>query len=921
VGDSTLRLSLLGTPAAHADGAPLAVDTRKATALLAYLAVEGGTHSRDSLAGLLWPDYEPERARAALRRTLSTLKAALAGRWLTVARAVVSLDREGLWLDVEEFRRLAAGDDPGGLEEAAALHRGPFLAGFGLRDSVAFDDWQSFLAGTLARELGGVLDRLAGRLGDRRDYPRAIEHARRRLALDPLHESAHRRLIELYGASGDRAAALGQYRDCVRTLHRELGVAPTEETTALYRAIREGAAGPAPEEPAPPSPGAARQHPLVGRGRQWAALLDAYAAVGPDGRLVVLDGETGIGKTRLATDFVAWAREGGAAVAAVRCIEDETGLAFGSAIELLRSALRDGDAGAVEPAAAAEAARLLPELGTPPTPSLEGPGAQARFLDGVARVLIEATAGRRPGLIVADDVHWADASSLEVLAFLARRLRDKPVLLVATWRPEETPAGHAARRILAQAAREGLGRAVELDRLDRGEVAELAAAAGAPPELAGRLFDETEGVPFFVVEYLDSRAEGGPDGSLPPGVRGLLESRIAAASEVAGQVLAAAAVLGRPFDVDLVREVSGRSDEEIVNALEELDGRGILVDAEGATHAFRHEQARRVTYELTSAGRRRVLHRRVAGALAARDRGGALAGAVGQHLRLAGREAEAAEWFRLAGVHARGLYANGEALAHFREALALGHDDPGALHEEIGDLQTLAGDYAEALGSYEAAAALAPEERLASIAHRIGLVHHRRGEWELAESSLEEALASLPGGSQALEARIAADRSLTAHRRRRDEEAQALAERALELADEAGDRRALAQAHNILGILASGRGDHEEARRRLERSLGLSTEERDPSARAAALNNLALALRAEGELDRALELTEEALALCAAVGDRHREAALTNNSADLLHAAGRREEAMARLKTAVAIFAEIGEGGATEPEIWKLVEW
>jgi len=916
----TLSVSLLGPPLAEVDGLPLTVDTRKATALLAYLAVEPGRHGRESLAALLWPEYAPDRARAALRRTLSTLRSALGGNWLAVARDAVSLERDGLSLDVDEFRRLADGDDLAELEQAASLQRGAFLAGFGLRDSAPFDDWQSLQAGTLARELGSVLDRLAEGFGARGDHPRAIEHARRRLALDPLNEAAHRRLIELYGASGERAAALDQYRECVRTLHRELGVAPTEETTAAYHAVREGVASPVPEPAAPVRDGERSQLPLVGRERQWAALRDGYAAVGPDGRLVVLEGETGIGKTRLAGELVAWARDDGSTATSVRCVEEESGLAYGCAIELLRGALRDGNSAGVSPAAAAEAARLLPELGDPPATALDSPGAHARFLEGVSRTLIEATTGERPGVLVVDDAHWADASSLEVLAFLARRLEGRSLLLVLTWRTEETPATHSARRILAEVARQGLGASIALDRLDRERVAELAATAGAAPELAARLYEETGGVPFFVVEYLDARPEVGGDPELPPGVRGLVESRIAAASDVAGQVLAAAAVLGRPFDADLVREVSGRSDEETVAALEELMRRGLLVEADGGTYAFRHEQARRVAYDLASSGRRRLLHRRAADALAARDRGGYSTGAIAQHLREAGREAEAAEWFRLAGIHARSLYANAEALAHFREALGLGHEDPAALHEEIGDLLTLGGDYSAALESYEAAAALAPPERLASIAHRTGLVHHRRGEWDLAESSYAEALAALPDGATALEARLLADRSLTAHRLG-DGDAQALAERSLELADTAGDLRAQAQAHNILGILASGRGAHAEARSQLEQSLALASEEGDPSARAAALNNLALALRAEGELDRALELTEEALALCAEVGDRHREAALANNLADLLNASGRREEAMGHLKSAVAIFAEIGEGGPSEPEIWKLVEW
>ena len=429
------------------------------------------------------------------------------------------------------------------------------------------------------------------------------------------------------------------------------------------------------------------------------------------------------------------------------------------------------------------------------------------------------------------------------------------------------------------------------------------------------MYEETQGLPFFVVEYLDSQADGSTDGSaLPPGVRGLLEARVTGVGEVAGQVVAAAAVLGRPSDPGLIRAVSGRSDEETVTALEELTRRGVLAETDTGELAFRHEQARRVAYELTSAGRRRLLHGRAADALDSRN-----PGAIAVHLRLAGRDGEAARAYRRAGEQARDLYANAEALAAFREALALGDDEPASLHEAIGDLETLAGEYSQALDSYEAAAALAGTERLGAVEHRIGLLHARRGDWELAEHSFEDALRTDPPA--ALAARIVADRSLNAHRRRRDDEAESLAQQALTLAERAADSRALAQAHNILGVLASGSGDHAEARMQLERSLALATEDDDPVARAAALNNLALALRAEGELEHALALTEEALALCVAVGDRHREAALENNAADLLRALDRNDEAMARLKSAVATFAEIGENAATEPEIWKLVEW
>src|SRR5579871_5807308 len=401
-------------------------------------------------------------------------------------------------------------------------------------------------------------------------------------------------------------------------------------------------------------------------------------------------------------------------------------------------------------------------------------------------------------MLLVDDVHWADPPSHELLAYLLRRLRGNPVLVVSTWSPEETPAEHPARLILADAAREGLACTVSPSRLRPEDVGRL--AADASDELVARLYAETQGIPFFVVEYLDARADEGADWPVPQGVRDVLEARIAASGELAAQVLAAGAVIGRSFTHETARDVSGRGDEETVSALDELTGRGILAETEGA-YDFRHEQTRRVAYERTSGGRRRLLHRRAAETLAARLDAPALSATIAQHFRLAGRDAEASVWFVTAGERARDLYANSEALAHFRDALALGLPAPAAVNEQIGDLCTLAGDYAGALSSYEAAAALAGPERLGALEHRIGLVHHRRGEWQLAESSFDRALIALDGDAAPQRARLIADRSLNAHRLGRDGEAQDLAEEALGLAAAAGDRRALAQAHNILGIL------------------------------------------------------------------------------------------------------------------------
>ncbi len=976
-----LKLSLLGPPRVERDGTPIEVDTRKAIALLAYVAVTAQAQSRETLATVLWPENDQTSARAALRRTLSSLKKALAGGWVVADRETIRLDRrDDAWVDVEQFRSQLAdcashGHPPSDvcsacltpLTKAAELHRGDFLAGFTLRDSPEFDDWQSSQAELLRRELAGVLDRLVRGHSAQSEFEQAILYARRWLMLDPLHEPTHRTLMQLYAWAGDRGAAVRQYRDCVRMLDEELGVAPLEETSQLNRAIRENKAPPPPSGPRPapsvtaePIPRAASHEPMhrisdfpfVGRASEWEGLIGVYEAIVANGHFVVLEGEAGIGKTRLAEEFLAYAQAAGATTIVARCYEGETNLAYGPFVEALRAAIaRPESAGRLEDTPAyslSEVARLLPELtdlrpNLPAVAALDSPGAQSRFFEGVGEVLLACCGVPPPGVLVVEDLHWADEASLDLLTYLVRRLPGRPLCIVATWRSEQLPANHRLRRLIAAVQRSGNATLVSLPRLLPTAVEELvrsAAANGAslPEGLEQRLYQETEGLPFFLVEYLTAIAQGAQltgerEWSLPGGARDLLRSRLTQVSEAGWQLLTAAAVIGRSFQFDVLRGTSGRSDEEAVEALEELIVQGLVeeVRAGGAEQAllydFSHEKLRSLVYEETSLARRRILHRRVAEALAGEARGhrerGSVAGQIAHHYQLAGLDAEAAEYFKLAGEHARSLYANAEALSHFHSALALGHPLASALHEAIGDLRTLTGEYGAALTSYETAAALCDPARLPGLEHKMGNLYDRRGEWDLAERHFATAQEEFgKSGRDGERARLYADWSLTAHRQGGIERAVELAERALGLAEAADDASALAQAHNILGILASSQGDRDEANNHLRRSLALAENLGDVSARIAALNNLALAYGASGENERALNLTETALALCVSRGDRHREAALHDNLADLLHAMGRSEEAMAQLKQAVSIFSEIGvDAGAMQPEIWKLTEW
>lgn len=284
---AVLRISLLGAPRIAIGGTAVVTDTRKATALLAYLAVTEQPQTRATLAALLWPESDDEGARAALRRTLSVLRTALGDRWLTTAGETISLEREGVHVDVHDFRRhIREGRD----DEAVRLYHGDLLAGFALRDGDAFDAWHASQADALRADHANALSRLAESAARSERFDAAIAYAKRRLEIDPLHEPAHRALMRLYVRAGDRASALRQYHECVRVLDRELGVAPVAETKALHDAIASGRVA---DEEAPAAVAAAQAvgdvHTLHGDYRRAIESYESAIAKAPPSARAVLE--------------------------------------------------------------------------------------------------------------------------------------------------------------------------------------------------------------------------------------------------------------------------------------------------------------------------------------------------------------------------------------------------------------------------------------------------------------------------------------------------------------------------------------------------------------------------------------------------------------------------------------------------------
>lgn len=260
---SQLAFSLLGLPRLERDSKPVHIDRRRTFAIAIYLALSGRASSRDALAAFFWPEHDARSAHTDLRRTLYGLNRALGAEWLRIEEEKVAFQQHStLWIDVLQFHRLLAACSEHGhpadavcprclplLQEAVALYRDDFLAGFSLTDSPAFDDWQFFEGERLRDELAAALDRLSYGYTVQGAYAQATAYARRRLALDPLYEPAHRQLMQLYAWQEQPGAAIRQYEQCVHTLAEELDVPPAVETEALVAAIKARRVAAPPHDP------------------------------------------------------------------------------------------------------------------------------------------------------------------------------------------------------------------------------------------------------------------------------------------------------------------------------------------------------------------------------------------------------------------------------------------------------------------------------------------------------------------------------------------------------------------------------------------------------------------------------------------------------------------------------------------------
>ncbi|HVR96988.1 MAG TPA: AAA family ATPase [Thermoanaerobaculia bacterium] len=736
---SKVRVRLLGGfEVWQGDQQVAGFESQKVRALLAYLICNRQrAFSRDHLAGLLWPEREPEAARHALRQAVYNLKATFPNGEDGDVPPILSNGSQlqfnpeaGCWLDIAAFedalqqsaeRRPA---DPHHLASAVQLYRGELLSGFFVRDSEAFEEWLVTEQERLREAAIEALRALIDNYRRRGEYRFGIHYARRLTTIDPLSEEAYRYLMQLCAMAGRRNQALAYYEELQTRLEDELGVEPLDETRAIYESILIDVSGPPPatEDTEPIGP----LIPLVGRGEAYVVLWECWQRVlEGTGQLILVEGEAGVGKTRLVKSFLdAASAQRRTVVLKGRCYELAPTVAYLPFSEALRSALTETDVAEralsfLPPEVLEDLARLVPDL-RELRPELPTPGplfgesgrlrlfeSVARFLEALCRVDPESPGGD-PLVIFLDDLHLADRDTFDLLRHLALRLEHSPIWIILTYRSAVLGLGHPLLEIAGEAGAVwmGIGR---LDITDVEEIAQSLVGESQAIELAQFLDLHGHGLPLAVAELINFLWDGGllavrdmrswrlagplaeVQAPTDEDVSALILRRIRKLPNSTKRLASLAAIAGQHFDADLLQQAAEEHPGVVEIGLEVLlkrwlirqfvqfwtSGRrehDVVLWAQGVRRGsfeFAHKWIRNALYYDLNPIRRQAMHTQVAEALESLlgDRKEGICEALAWHYSAANQWDRAAGYLVQSAEKARNLLARETALHYCDKAL------------------------------------------------------------------------------------------------------------------------------------------------------------------------------------------------------------------------------------------------------------
>jgi DNA-binding SARP family transcriptional activator/tetratricopeptide (TPR) repeat protein len=929
----SLRIYLLGQPRfVSADEPYRFAAPPKALSLIAYLLLHrSAPASREKLAFTLWEDESEDGARANFRRHLHHIQKALPQAppdvpWIVADADVVQWNPASEhWLDVAEFDRLAKA--PVSRADAVEIYGGDLL-------DTLYDEWLLPERDRLRNLYLATLAELLIEARGRRDFNGAVALAQRILTSDPWREDTLRQLMAVRYESGDRAGALAAYQAFDRRLREEMNVEPMPETAVLKDMILRNSPLSDSLNSSPPdgfhvSRSDGPLLPFVGRSDEMERLRMSWSrAARGRGSVVMICGEAGIGKSRLASEFALAAGAQGARVMSGTTTYPESA-PYQSIAESLRGVAPLLAALNVEPVWLGVVANAVPELRArrpdlPMPPPVEPERERIRLFEAMAKCF-EQLARPRPLLIVLEDVHWAGETTIAALAFLARRLAQLPILVIVTYRDEEAPRSHPLRRLRAE-LQEAKSVAVIAPRpLDPAAVVDIVSRVPALAErgtdLAHALIERSAGNPLFLTEVIRDLVERpGQFGAEPPSsAKQVIAARVDRLPEQARALADVAAIVGQGFNMDLVRDVAGWSENEVFDALGELIDRHIVKETGGRSgyaYAFSHHLIQRSIYADVAPEIRIRCHRHIARVLEETyaNRTGQFAADIAHHHDLGNEPEKAAAAFLGAARHAQEVYAYDEALSHVRRCLDLAKDattrfEALGLRERIGarrgDRESQRDDLVELT---DLAAQSGDVHALASVLRRKIVLSRALGEREderqLIEEFEEKAASS---DDRSLLAEVKLVRAGYAMLTGDSPQAVRTAHEALALYRDLGDAPGQIEARCRIVEIATETGSFDEASAILREVRSSPEGMRNPGIVARAMMTVTYGALMEQRYDVCRALAKEARELYKMIGDREGEGDAIARQASGSARMSLMREALACYAEAAEIYSAIGK--------------
>jgi predicted ATPase/DNA-binding SARP family transcriptional activator len=944
---SMLKFRLFGPLVVEQDGQSLPLPaSAQARDLLAYLALfHERKHTRSLLIGTFWPEMSEERARRALSQALWQIRRFFPDLVTAEVETVRFAPPASFQVDALDFERLAKAafniapqeTIRQELEQALALYRADFLEG-------NYHDWVLLERERLRELYLQALERLGQLEKSSGHYARALDLALRLSGAEPFNEAAHREIMRLHHLLGQPEAAARQFELCRDILRRELDVEPSPETLAVVEEInhlseREASANKTDRESLIPTP-------LVGREADRSALLQFLEGIFHKlGGLVLLEGEAGVGKTRLLQDIARDAEWRGAQVLWGSAQEAQGLKPYTPLVQALQAGLTPLRITQIQQVVERVWLQaILPLLAPHPAlptleaaPSLPPAQEQARLVEAVVR-LLEGWAGITPLVILLEDLHWADQDTLHLLPALARRLTPFGVLLICSYRSEEARADAQVWEALQAVSRRGMLERRVLPRLDEQATGELIrrslGLASAAPLFEERLYHETDGNPLFVLEtlralqgegLLHQEADGGwstpwdestsnyAELPLAPLIEQAISRRVEQLPVHLCRVLNIAAVFGAHLDFRLLNAASGLETESLLQAIRELRHLRFLEEVQEG-YRFHHDLIRQVILARMDEAERLQRHQDAARFIEA------IRPEQVEELAFHFTEGhvweKAVQYHQQAGLQAARAFAYASALAHYDQAVSLS-EFIGRPAGSLFDLHAGREKILDTLGNREAQNdAVQAMLGLAGKDPRKLCQAHLRRAWLLAETShYEEAQAearlSLELGKNAGDLLAQAEALNTlgtafTWQGKTAEAAPALNE-AIALVRQAQDVRAQARYRRALASALLGIREYDAAQKEAETSLEQAAQQNDPLEQAEVFNLLGIIHMEHGDPETARGMYEQSLLLSRKAGYLYGEGRALTNLGNLYYFQGQLSKTLDCYAQAIGIFASLEE--------------